>query len=379
MKGDSVPLHTDITKKKDDRIRWYFNDILIAHINGDPSKTCTDVQCNDGNERFRDRLELDHQTGSLTITNITSTDSGLYKLLIAKGQEIIFHVSVLEKKSVSVMEGNLVPLHTDVSKKKDDRIRWYFNDILIAHINGDPSKTCTDVQCNDGNEKFRDRLELDHQTGSLTIMNTRTTDSGLYRLLIADGKETIFLVSVLAVKSVKQGESVILDTPEVKNPNDDMTWYFNGTLIAEITGDTSKICTDGQCDERFRGRLKLDHQTGSLTITNTRTTDSGQYKQVTSNNSRRRRSSSSSSSSKENIKSFKVTVNDSGLSPSAFPSAVVGICVPVLLIFAVVGVVVICYLRRSSRKVNTDMEKNKQDKLLRKDNTETEEDRGQMT
>ncbi len=78
-------------------------------------------------------------------------------------------------------------------------------------------------------------------------------------------------------KSVKEGESVTLDL-SVINQNDVMTWYFNETLIAEITGDQSKICTDDQCDERFRDRLKLDHQTGSLTIMNTRTTDSGLYK-----------------------------------------------------------------------------------------------------
>ncbi len=78
-------------------------------------------------------------------------------------------------------------------------------------------------------------------------------------------------------KSVKEGESVTLDPGVIKNPNDLMKWYFNDILIAEITGDQSKICTDHRCKERFRGRLKLDHQTGSLTITNTRTTDSGVY------------------------------------------------------------------------------------------------------
>ncbi|XP_052394864.1 uncharacterized protein LOC127942889 isoform X2 [Carassius gibelio] len=78
--------------------------------------------------------------------------------------------------------------------------------------------------------------------------------------------------------SVEEGESVTLDPGETKSPNDVMTWYFNDILIAEITGDQSKICTDDQCDERFRDRLKLNHMTGSLTITNTRTTDSGLYK-----------------------------------------------------------------------------------------------------
>ncbi len=79
-------------------------------------------------------------------------------------------------------------------------------------------------------------------------------------------------------KSVKEGESVTLDSRVIKNPNDLMTWYFNDTIIVEVTGDQSKICTDDQCKERFRDRLKLDHQTGSLTITDIRTTDSGDYK-----------------------------------------------------------------------------------------------------
>ncbi len=78
-------------------------------------------------------------------------------------------------------------------------------------------------------------------------------------------------------KSVKEGTSVTLDSQVIKNLNDLMIWYFNGILIIEITGDQSKICTDDQCDERFRDRLKLDHQTGSLTIRDTRTTDSGPY------------------------------------------------------------------------------------------------------
>ncbi len=74
---------------------------------------------------------------------------------------------------------------------------------------------------------------------------------------------------------MKEGESVTLDSGEIKLPNYVMAWYFNET---EITGDQSEICTDDQCKERFRDRLKLDHQTGSLTMMNIRTTDSGLYK-----------------------------------------------------------------------------------------------------
>ncbi len=88
----------------------------------------------------------------------------------------------------------------------------------------------------------------------------------------------VLLVFLLRIKRrrVKESESVTLYTGIV-NPDDVMTWYVNDTRIAESTGDQSKICADDQCKDRFRDRLKLDHQTGSLNITNTRTTDSGLY------------------------------------------------------------------------------------------------------
>ncbi|XP_067271071.1 uncharacterized protein [Pseudorasbora parva] len=197
------------------------------------------------------------------------------------------------------MEGDSVTLHTGVKTNQQDRIRWYYNGIRIAQINRDQSKVCTDVQCNEDTERFRDRLKLDHQTGSLTITHITTEDSGEYKLVISNGNsdnsKTIFSVYINGVsaaerdevkrKSVMEGESVTLDPGVMKNTNDSMMWYFNDVLIAEITGDQSQICTDDQCKERFRDRLKLDHQTGALNITHTRTTDSGEYK-LQFNNSR---------------------------------------------------------------------------------------------
>ncbi|XP_059424841.1 carcinoembryonic antigen-related cell adhesion molecule 1-like [Carassius carassius] len=305
MEGDSVTLHTDVTKTKDNKVQWYYNGVRIARITGDPSKTCTDVQCNEDTERFRDRLHLDHQTGSLTIMNITNTDSGFYKLQIiitgSSSSDKIFNVTVhvasgagADGESVSVMEGDSVTLYTGVKTNQQEDIKWYFYDTRIAQITGDLSHICTDVQCNEGTERFRDRLKLDHQTGSLTIMNITNTDSGLYELKIISfrrSSEKTFSVTFHDVpaaerdemkrKSVKEGESVKLVPVVVKNPNDLMKWYFNDSCIAVVNGDQSKICTDVQWDER----LKLDHQTGSLTIMNTRTTDSGEY-QLQINSSR---------------------------------------------------------------------------------------------
>ncbi|XP_073699678.1 SLAM family member 9-like [Garra rufa] len=79
MEGDSVTLQTNITEIcEDDDIQWRFGaeNSLIAEISRLAGIFNTDVS--DG--RFRDRLQLDKQTGSLTITNITTEHAGLYEL-----------------------------------------------------------------------------------------------------------------------------------------------------------------------------------------------------------------------------------------------------------------------------------------------------------
>ncbi|XP_026053121.1 uncharacterized protein LOC113039446 [Carassius auratus] len=249
-----------------------------------------------------------------------------------------YHVT-FDKVLVSLKMGDSVTLHTGVETNQQDVIKWYFNNTRIAQISGDLSKICTDEPCPG---RFRNRLKLDHQTGSLTIMNITNTDSGEYELKIISNNDSkkIFSVSVTDVPAaelyeMKERESVTLDSGVIKHPNDVLTWYFNEILITEISGDQSKICSDVQCKQRFRDRLKLDHQTGSLTIMNTRTTDSGEYELKII----------SSRFSITTVKRFSVSVTavpDSGLSSAA----VAGIVIVVLLVAAAAAAGVVYRRRR---------------------------------
>ncbi|XP_016117631.1 uncharacterized protein [Sinocyclocheilus grahami] len=89
--------------------------------------------------------------------------------------------------TMSVMEGDSVALYSGVTKQQRDKMLWYINDTLIALINGEPSKSC--VYYGEG-EIFRDRLEVDYATGSLTIKNIRPEHTGRYEANFIQSKSS---------------------------------------------------------------------------------------------------------------------------------------------------------------------------------------------
>ncbi|XDV22776.1 hypothetical protein PO909_027597 [Leuciscus waleckii] len=305
MEGDSVSLNSPLTEMKDDDvIQWTFGDenTLIAEINVTADRITVYDDVLDG--RFRDRLKLDDQTGSLTITNTTTEHEGDYRLKI--NSEIkSFYLTVFGLESV--MEGDSVSLNSPITEMKDDDvIQWFgYKGTLIAEINVTADRFTVYDDVLDG--RFRDRLKLDNQTGSLTITNITTDHDGFYYLKIkSEIRKRFFLFVIDEVKSVsvKEGDSVTLNfnLTEMKD-YDVFQWRFGdeNTLIAKINKWPDRITVyDDVLDGRFRDRLKLDNQTGSLTITNTTTGHAGDYKLLMITG--RRRLSS---------KSFRVSVYDS--------------------------------------------------------------------
>uniref|UniRef100_A0A8C1V183 Immunoglobulin domain-containing protein n=1 Tax=Cyprinus carpio TaxID=7962 RepID=A0A8C1V183_CYPCA len=195
-------------------------------------------------------------------------------------------------KAVSVKEGESVALLGETEIQIGDELLWMFGNEgeLLAKINT-KNKIFEIYDSDDG--RFEDRLELDHQNGSLIIRDSKTTDSGVYTMKIINKRATIYKRFCVTVSdafgaetdqtkaiSVKEGEDVALRTGETEiQTEDDILWVFGdvGEIIAEINLNVKIFKTYDGDDGRFRDRLELDRYTGSLIIRNSKTTDSGVY------------------------------------------------------------------------------------------------------
>ncbi|KAI7789568.1 hypothetical protein IRJ41_003723, partial [Triplophysa rosa] len=107
----------------------------------------------------------------------------------------------------------------------------------------------------------------------------------------------VFGVDPDEVKSVTEGHSVTLYTDVVKQRDDVIVWYYGPekTVVAKINREASS--TMFSQDEMFRDRLKMNNQTGDLTITHITSHHSGLYTlRISSNN-------------KVSYKTFNLTVN----------------------------------------------------------------------
>ncbi len=109
----------------------------------------------------------------------------------------MFGADTNEIQLVSVMEGDYVSLNSDLTQILNEEINWTFGaeKSIIAKIKRKKHIFST-YDGLDG--RFRDRLKLDNQTGSLTITNTRTEHTGVYQLQIFSAKRSskTFNVSV---------------------------------------------------------------------------------------------------------------------------------------------------------------------------------------
>ncbi|XP_058615628.1 uncharacterized protein LOC131529765 [Onychostoma macrolepis] len=330
--GDSVTLNSDLTEMTDDdEIQWRFGrvKILIAEINKRADRFTVHDDVLDG--RFRDRLKLNKQTGSLTITNITMKHAGPYKLQILYIR-IDYIITVYARLPVPVIVSNssqcssssssssYCSLLCSVVNVSHVTLSWYKGNSLLSSISvSDLSISLSlplEVEYQDKNT-YSCVLNnpISNQTRHLDISQLCHTCSGVFGVEVTEGESV----------TLNSGLTQIMDDNVIQ-------WRFGNenTLIAEINkrGDSMTVYDD-VLDGRFRDRLKLDKQTGSLTITNITTQHAGDYKlqtnkltesfsfivyarlsvPVISSNSSQCSSSSSSSSSQQNCSLLCSVVN----------------------------------------------------------------------
>ncbi|CAM4660925.1 unnamed protein product [Leuciscus chuanchicus] len=158
-------------------------------------------------------------------------------------------------KSVLVIEGDSVSLNSSLTEiKAGDRILWTFgtNGPLIAKTNG-VNNTIPDNL----DKRFRDRLKLDKKTGSLTIMNIRTEDAGVYEVEISNSSSETkhrFTVTVYAplpipvissnssnCSSPSSSSSCSLLCSVVNVSDATLSWYKGISVLSSISASDLSI------------------------------------------------------------------------------------------------------------------------------------------
>ncbi|KAA0711960.1 hypothetical protein E1301_Tti023218 [Triplophysa tibetana] len=149
MEGDSFTLHTHLTEiQRRDLIVWMFGpeETRIAEIYKQSINMFV------SNERFKDSLKINNQTGSLTITNTRITDSGLYKLQIQHFEVLSFRrfsVTVYARLPVPVISRNSSQCSSSSERSSASKcvllclvmnvshvsLSWYKGNSLLSSIN----------------------------------------------------------------------------------------------------------------------------------------------------------------------------------------------------------------------------------------------------
>ncbi|XP_056614498.1 SLAM family member 9-like isoform X2 [Triplophysa dalaica] len=145
MEGDSVTLHIDDKHHTDSAhlMLWTFvtQGSPIVRINKEANKVSIFADVHDG--MFRDRLQVDDQTGSLNITNITTQHSGLYHITISGKQQISYRfdvtvyahlpVPVISRGSTQCSSSNCSVL-CSVLNVSHVSLSWYKGKSLLSNI-----------------------------------------------------------------------------------------------------------------------------------------------------------------------------------------------------------------------------------------------------
>ncbi|XP_058616628.1 titin-like isoform X2 [Onychostoma macrolepis] len=133
MEGDSVTLQT--AARREEELFWMFGPqgILIAQV----KKEAGVFKVHDGADgRFRDRLVLNYDTGSLTVKNIRPEHAGLYKLEIISNtiSYKTFKVSVYDRLPIPVITRDYSQCSSSSSGLSASRCGLLCSVLNVSHV-----------------------------------------------------------------------------------------------------------------------------------------------------------------------------------------------------------------------------------------------------
>ncbi|XP_077081408.1 uncharacterized protein LOC143735212 isoform X2 [Siphateles boraxobius] len=117
-------------------------------------------------------------------------------------------------KTVSVTLGESVTLNTGLTEiQSSDVLQWRFGESGTDQTNPflviNRGNKLNNSGCDDYNERFKDRIQLDQQTGYLTINDIRPTDFGIYKLVITGIGQNMISKTFIVLNSSENGETLM--------------------------------------------------------------------------------------------------------------------------------------------------------------------------
>ncbi|KAL7855580.1 hypothetical protein AOLI_G00191840 [Acnodon oligacanthus] len=160
LEGNTGTIHTGLTGAQSEaQILWFYRpenaDIKIVNSQIIRGEIITDYN----RERFRDRLQLNRTSGSLTIRNISREDAGVYKLQIITGSNYkrSYQMDVyapaptpaigLKENHTMFPREPCVPVCC-VENGKDVNLSWYNEAERISTTNSSDSSGCIALPLN---------------------------------------------------------------------------------------------------------------------------------------------------------------------------------------------------------------------------------------
>ncbi|TRY54780.1 hypothetical protein DNTS_004258, partial [Danionella cerebrum] len=167
----------------------------------------------------------------------------------------LFASEFLLSQTLSVTEGDSVTLHTNLTVSRSDHLLWSFDlptePLMIAELQRWSFMISFQTS---GTEIFRERLMLDHWSGSLTIRNTQTEHSGVYTLTLIRTRtrftkrfrltvNAAVLVPIITsdISSFRASRSQCVLLCSVKNVSRVTLSFFRGTDLLSSTDKTNSL------------------------------------------------------------------------------------------------------------------------------------------